>query len=137
MVTLSFMLWIISDLGHDGEVVVWLQPHGSVGLGSLPLQELSQQPLHLPVSGVCTFHRLLCVETVKMAQFQYRTKEGIEGGQRKKEQIPNLNLVKAKIWNGELQTCLPGVKKPSCAQASDQKKACNDHKRAVFVSWTA
>lgn len=41
------------------------EPHGSVGLGSLSLQEFSQQPLHLPVSGVCTFHRLLRVKTLK------------------------------------------------------------------------
>lgn len=108
-----------------------------MGLGSLPLQEFSQQPLHLPVSGVCTFHRLLCVKTDKMAQLQYGTKEGIERGERKKERIPNFNLVKAKIWNGELQTCLPGVEKPSCAQSSDQTKACNDHRRTVFVNWTA
>lgn len=45
------------------------EPHGSVGLGSLSLQEFSQQPLHLPVSGVCTFHRLLCVKTVKRTQY--------------------------------------------------------------------
>lgn len=41
------------------------KPHGAVVLGSLSLQELSQQPLHLPVSGVGTFHCLLCVKTIK------------------------------------------------------------------------
>lgn len=134
----SFRLQIISDLGHDGEVVVRLQPHRPVGLGSLPLQQLPQQPLHLPVSGVCTFHRLLCVKTVKMAQLQYWRKKGIERGERKKGQIPDLNVMKATMWNlGKLQTCLPGVKQPSCVQSSDQKKPRNEHKRTVFVNWTA
>lgn len=66
---------MISDLGHDREVVVRLQPHSSVGLGSLPLQELSQQPLHLPVSGVCTFHRLLCVKTVNNYNTEKKRRE--------------------------------------------------------------
>lgn len=48
------------------------KPHSPVGLGSLPLQELSQQPLHLPVSGVCTLHRLLRVETIKRTQRMLR-----------------------------------------------------------------
>ena len=63
---------IFSDLWHDGEVVMREKPHSSVSLGSLPLQELSQQPLHLPVSGVCTLHRLLCVETIKRTQRMLR-----------------------------------------------------------------
>ena len=41
------------------------EPHGPVGLGSLSLEEFPQQPLHLPVSGVCTLHRLLRVKTIK------------------------------------------------------------------------
>lgn len=41
------------------------EPRVSVSFGSLPLQEFPQQPFHLPVSGVGTFHRLLCVKTVK------------------------------------------------------------------------
>lgn len=133
-----FRFQITSDLGHDGEVVVRLQPHGAVGLGSLPLQQLPQQPLHLAVSGVCTLHRLLCVETVKMAQLQYWGKKGRERGERKKGQIPDLSVTKATMWNlGKLQTCLPGVKQPSCDQSPDQKEPCNEPRRAVFVNWTA
>lgn len=41
------------------------EPHGPVGLGPLPLQELPQQPLHLAVPGVGAFHRLLCVESIE------------------------------------------------------------------------
>lgn len=41
------------------------EPHGPVGLGPLPLQELPQQSLHLAVPGVGAFHRLLCVESIE------------------------------------------------------------------------
>lgn len=44
------------------------EPHGSVGLGSLSLQELPQQSLHLPVPGVSTFHCLLCVKSIKRSE---------------------------------------------------------------------
>lgn len=63
------VLWLVSDLWHDRQVVMRKEPHGSVGLGSLSLQEFSQQPLHLPVPGVCTLYCLLCVKTTKIIQF--------------------------------------------------------------------
>lgn len=75
------------------------KPHGSVGLGSLSLQELSQQPLHLPVSGVCTFHCLLRVKTIKRTQcILHITKhrmavQGPAGHRRKKRETPNFNLM--------------------------------------------
>lgn len=38
------------------------EPHGSVSLGPLSQHQFSEQPLHFAVSGIRTFHRLLCVE---------------------------------------------------------------------------
>lgn len=79
------------------------KPHGSVGLGSLPLQELSQQPLHFAVSGVCTFHCLLRVKTNKRTQciLQYtawRCKVLLDtGGKGEKPQTFAQNLPEAVI----------------------------------------
>lgn len=51
------------------------KPHSSMCLGSLPLQEFSQQPLHLAVSGVCTFHCLLRVKAIQRTQWALQRKE--------------------------------------------------------------
>ncbi len=62
------------------------EPHGPASLVVLPLQEFSQQPLHLPVSGVCTFHSLLRVKTVKRTEHllqQYKVLLDTDGKREK------------------------------------------------------
>lgn len=118
-----------------------------MGLGSLPLHELSQKPLHLSVSGVCTLHRLLRVKAVKMAELQHRTEDAIERRDESHVLIRwKQRLGESAAEQRELQTHLPGVKRPSCDQSSglldalkhprDQKEPRNDHERTVVVSLT-
>lgn len=113
------------------------EPHGPVGLGSLSLQELSQQPLHLPVSGVGTLHRLLRVKTIKRTRYlsqQYKVLLDTEG----KREKPQISICwKHKIGTSSDSAIMWRTTKMSvgCSKASENLSPKESQRRDAVRCW--